>query len=41
MSDPEEALIKRTAMKQSQETYVLAAPLKFNETGFAQIAPLN
>ncbi|KMY53091.1 DeoR faimly transcriptional regulator [Bacillus sp. FJAT-27231] len=39
--DPEEALIKRTAMKQSLETYVLADRSKFNETAFAHIAHLN
>ncbi|KAB7704144.1 DeoR family transcriptional regulator [Bacillus aerolatus] len=39
--DPEEALIKRTAINQSQESFVIADQSKFNETAFAQIAELN
>ncbi|MEK4031066.1 MULTISPECIES: DeoR/GlpR family DNA-binding transcription regulator [Bacillaceae] len=39
--DPEEALIKRTAIERSQAAYVLADPSKFNETAFAHIGHLQ
>lgn len=39
--DPEEALIKQTALKLSREAYVLADHSKFNEISFAKIAGLH
>ncbi|QCS53365.1 DeoR/GlpR family DNA-binding transcription regulator [Priestia flexa] len=39
--DPEEALIKQTAMKLSHESYILADSTKFFETSFAKIADLH
>ncbi|MGG0306092.1 DeoR/GlpR family DNA-binding transcription regulator [Priestia megaterium] len=39
--DPEEALIKQTAMKLSRESYILSDSTKFFETSFAKIADLH
>ncbi|MDQ0243449.1 DeoR family fructose operon transcriptional repressor [Bacillus fengqiuensis] len=39
--DPEEALIKQTAIRLSREAYVLADQSKFNEISFAKIVDLN
>ncbi|MBK0006550.1 MULTISPECIES: DeoR/GlpR family DNA-binding transcription regulator [Priestia] len=39
--DPEEALIKQTAMKLSRESYILSDSTKFFETSFAKVADLH
>jgi DeoR family transcriptional regulator, fructose operon transcriptional repressor len=39
--DPEEALIKQTAIRLSREAYVLADDSKFNEISFAKIGDLH
>lgn len=39
--DPEEASVKRTAMLQSQITYVLADPSKFGEVSFANVSEVS
>jgi DeoR family fructose operon transcriptional repressor len=39
--DPEEALIKQTAIRLSREAYVLADESKFNEIAFAKIVDLK
>ncbi|CAG9621755.1 DeoR/GlpR family DNA-binding transcription regulator [Sutcliffiella rhizosphaerae] len=39
--DPEEAIVKSTAIKQSNETFILADISKFNEIAFAKIANIS
>lgn len=39
--DPEEAFIKKTAIKQSQVAYVLVDQSKFKQRSFAQVMPLK
>ena len=39
--DPEEALIKQTAMSLAKETYILADYTKFNEVSFSKISSLK
>jgi DeoR family fructose operon transcriptional repressor len=39
--DPEEALIKQTAMKLSRQAFILADHSKLNESTFAKIADLQ
>lgn len=39
--DPEEAGVKRTALQQSQNTYILADGSKFNEITFTKIADIE
>ncbi|TYR80790.1 DeoR/GlpR transcriptional regulator [Priestia megaterium] len=39
--DPEEALIKQTAIKLSREAYIVADSTKFFEAGFAKVADLH
>ncbi|UOQ49947.1 DeoR/GlpR family DNA-binding transcription regulator [Gracilibacillus caseinilyticus] len=39
--DPEEASVKRTAIAQSQASYILADPSKFGEVAFANVAQLS
>ncbi|MFC3882166.1 DeoR/GlpR family DNA-binding transcription regulator [Bacillus songklensis] len=39
--DPEEALIKQTAIRLSREAYVLADDSKFNEISFAKVGDLH
>lgn len=39
--DPEEAILKRTAIQQSEEAYVLVDHSKFNQTSFVSVAPLS
>ncbi|HZG74035.1 MAG TPA: DeoR/GlpR family DNA-binding transcription regulator [Chondromyces sp.] len=39
--DPEEALIKRSAIQQTLESYIVADHSKFNESTFAQITDLS
>ncbi len=39
--DPEEAAVKRLAMKNSEETFVLIDHTKFNQLSFTSVAPLE
>lgn len=39
--DPEEAILKRTAIQLSSQSFVLADPSKLSEVSFAKIADLN
>ena len=39
--DPEEAILKKSAIDLSKESYVLADPSKFGETSFSKVAELN
>lgn len=39
--DEEEAIVKRTAMVQAREPFVLADPSKFGQISYAEIAPLE
>lgn len=39
--DPEEALVKKTAMRFSEKVYILADQSKFSETSFAKIADIE
>ena len=39
--DPEEAILKRTAIQQSEEAFVLVDHSKFNQTSFVSVASLS
>ncbi|MDU5334799.1 DeoR/GlpR family DNA-binding transcription regulator [Enterococcus sp.] len=39
--DPEEAILKRAAIQQSEEAFVLVDHSKFNQTSFVSVAPLS
>lgn len=39
--DPEEAILKRAAIQQSEEAFVLVDHTKFNQTSFVSVAPLS
>lgn len=39
--DPEEAILKRAAIQQAEEAFVLVDHSKFNQTSFVSVAPLS